>query len=236
MHGSPKILLVEDEPSLQYSLKFNLEAEGFEVVAVGDGQQALKAYNEAGPFSLVVLDVMLPELDGFAVAKAIRSEDLKTGILMLTARAATQDRIEGLQSGADDYLTKPFHLEELLLRVKRMADRSRLLKGDQAPATQVIHKGPFSLDTKALTLQCPNGTFALTVLESDCLKEFLLNPGSVLSREYLLKKVWGVSGQQETRTVDNFIMRIRKFLEVNPKQPQYLESIRGRGYRLNIDG
>ena len=237
MTGEQKrILLVEDEPHLAFNLEFNLVSEGYDVVLATNGRAALDKFTKNGPFDLIILDVMLPEVDGFEVARTIRSKDAHTGILMLTARASEHDVIKGLETGADDYITKPFHLQELLLRVKRMARRAELLHAPQAAGAgaESINCGPFKLDTEALELETPKGKFTLTALETGILREFLLNPGRVLSREHLLKTVWGAQGNIETRTVDNFIMRIRKFIETDPSSPVLLESVRGRGYRLTM--
>ena len=231
-----KILLVEDEKNLAFNLELNLVAEGFQVFTANDGEVALEYYRDQGPFSAIILDVMIPEIDGFEVAKTIRKKDNTTGILMLTARAGDEDRVKGLSIGADDYLTKPFVLEELILRVKRMAERARMYQ--ELPKSQdkstLISTGPFELDKANLSLTSPQGKFELTVLEADVLEEFLSNPEQTLSRKHLLNKVWGLPGNIETRTVDNFILRIRRFLEEDPANPKYLCSIRGKGYRLSL--
>jgi len=233
-----RILLVEDEPNLAFSLELNLRAENYEVILAKDGIEALTFYRDSGPFDLLILDVMLPEMDGFKVAKLIRAKDLHTGIIMLTARAAEDDRIHGLELGVDDYITKPFHLQELLLKVKRATERVRLFASgstalDGKDQETRIVCGPFTLDTEALTFSGPAGKTNLTALEADVLKEFMQNAGRVLSREHLLAKVWGVNGNMETRTVDNFVMRLRRYIESDPAKPEVLESVRGRGYRFN---
>jgi two-component system alkaline phosphatase synthesis response regulator PhoP len=238
--SSHQILLVEDEPHLAFSLKINLEAEGYRVRHVESGTEALKAIAKDS-YSAVILDVMIPELDGFEVARFIRSRDDRTGILMLTARASEQDRILGLEAGVDDYITKPFNLQELLLRVRRMVERSELLKiNNQAVGGSVrtainplIECGPFRLNPDTLDFSGPNGAFILTALEADVLRELMVNHGRVLTRTYLLNNVWKIQGEVETRTVDNFIMRLRRFVEKDPKQPEYLQSVRGRGYRFS---
>ncbi len=235
----PRILLVEDEANLAFNLIFNLQAEGYEVLHADDGLKALKAFQENGPFSAIILDVMLPEVDGYTIAKTIREGDERTGILMLTARAGDQDRVHGFESGVDDYLTKPFHLQELLLRVRRMIERSALLAPSTEAAPQikipVLRCGAFVLDEDALKIHGPQGEFDLTEIEAGMLREFMTNPGKILSRGHLLKQVWGIRGNVETRTVDNFILRLRRMLEADPKSPETLESIRGRGYRFNVN-
>lgn len=227
-----KILLVEDEPHIAFNIEFNLKQEGYEVCVAKDGREGLELFKNQGPFNLIILDIMLPEVDGFEVARTIRRSDPKTGILMLTARAAEDDIVNGLETGADDYMTKPFHLKELLLRVKRMAKRSEMLAQQADEAADDVVCGPFRLDFNGLELTRPGSKINLTALEASCLAEFLRNPGQVLTREYLLKQVWGLSGREETRTVDNFIMRLRKYLEKDPSRPKLLRSIRGRGYRF----
>ncbi len=233
-HESKKrILLVEDEPNLAFNLQFNLQAEGYDVVPAVDGQIALDKFNSDGPFDLIILDVMLPEVNGIEVAKKIREHDDQTHILMLTALGKDEDRLQGLSAGADDYITKPFHLQEFLLRVKRMIRRSQYFATtNETEQSHIIKMGPFELNTELLQLKSPNGAFVLTALEADVLREFFVNPERVLSRQHLLDTVWGVKGDLETRTVDNFIVRLRRFLESDPTHPKHLVSVRGRGYRF----
>lgn len=229
-----RILVVEDEPHLAFNLEYNLKEEGYEVVIASDGKQGLDAYRQQGPFNLIILDVMMPELNGFEVASIIRAQDRRTQILMLTARAAENDVIQGLETGVDDYMTKPFSFKELMLRIKRMATRSELFAKDSViDQSKAIRFGKVTWDAETLELQSPKGAFILTVLEAKVLKEFLRNPETVLSRKHLLNQVWGVSGNVETRTVDNFVMRLRKYIEVNPAEPEHLKSVRGRGYKFS---
>ena len=230
-----RILLVEDEAHLAFSLKFNLEADGFDVDSVPNGHLALDKFNGAGTYSLVILDVMLPGMDGFEVARQIRGKTPQVGILLLTARAGDEDRVTGFEAGADDYITKPFHLQELLLRVKRMVRRSDFFASIDRNRQSIVKCGPFELDTEVLVIKSPWGNHSLTSLEANVLAEFMRNPKRVLTREHLLQKVWGLSSQMETRTVDNFIARLRKYLEQDPRRPSYLLSVRGRGYRLIDD-
>lgn len=228
-----RILLVEDEPNLAFHLQFNLQAEGFDVMPAVDGQIAIRMFDREGPFDLVILDVMLPELNGFEVAKHIRSKDDQTHILMLTALGREEDRLRGFEAGVDDYITKPFHLPEFLMRVKRMIRRAEhFAPTEDKSSDHVIVCGPFRLNIESNSLQTPTGQHTLTALETDVLKEFMQHPGRVLSRQQLLDTVWGMKGDIETRTVDNFIARLRKYLEADPSNPQYLISVRGRGYRF----
>lgn len=236
MSDKKRILLVEDEPHLAFNLEYNLQAEGFHVVPAATGQIALEKWEHDGPFNLIVLDVMLPGRNGFEVAQTIRAKDKLTGILMLTARAHETDVIQGLESGADDYMTKPFHLQEFLLRVKRMAERSEFFKEkaqEQTP-TANLRLGRFQLDAEGLILNGPTEAFKLTDLEAGLLREFMTNPGKVLTRAHLLREVWGLAAEVESRTVDNFIMRLRKYLESDAHRQLRLESVRGKGYRLVV--
>lgn len=237
MSQKKRILLVEDQPNLAFSLNFNLQAEGYEVVPATTGTSAVELFQVAGPFDLILLDVMLPEMDGFEVAKRVRQGDSRTGILMLTALSDNESKINGLESGVDDYITKPFHLQELLLRIKRMLARSDLFKAginSQALGEGAsLELGPIKLNTENLVLKTSTGEYQVTALEADILSEFMRNAGRVLSREHLLRQVWGVRGDVETRTVDNFIARLRKYIELDPASPRHLQSVRGRGYRLD---
>jgi len=237
-----KILLVEDEPHLAFNLQLNLQSENYDVVLAIDGKIALDQFKAESPFDLIILDAMLPEIDGFNVAKAIRQNDDQTHILMLTALGREEDRVKGFEAGIDDYITKPFHLQELLLRVKRMIRRSKYFVAPSEPMTDVetkkisfIQHGPFKLNIEALNFESPTGIHSITAMEADILKEFLSHPDRVLSREHLLDTVWGMKGDIETRTVDNFIVRLRRYIEKNPSKPQYLISVRGRGYRLIVE-
>jgi DNA-binding response OmpR family regulator len=229
-----RILLVEDEPHLAFSLQLNLEAEGYAVVHASTGPSAIDHFDKSGPFDVVILDGMLPELDGFDVAKILRKKSERTCILMLTARAGEADRLQGFDSGVDDYVSKPFHLKELLARVKRASERAALFPKDLA-LDPIIRFGEFELDVNSLILQRGGQVFEVTKLEADLLKELIKNLGQVLTREHLLEAVWGVSSNAETRTVDNFIMRIRKMLEDDPSNPKILTSVRGKGYRLEAN-
>lgn len=231
-----RILLVEDEPNLLFNLDFNLKSEGYEVISASNGRSALDAYQTQGPFAVIILDVMLPEINGFELAKIIREKDRRTQILMLTARASESDVIEGLEQGADDYMTKPFSFKELMLRVKRMAARTELFqqaKETSSSATQIWFD-KFMFDEETLELSGPKKKATLTSLEAKVLAEFLAHPQVILSRKHLLHSVWNVSENIETRTVDNFIMRIRKYIEDDPSKPKLLKSIRGRGYKLCV--
>ncbi|MCY4380194.1 MAG: response regulator transcription factor [Proteobacteria bacterium] len=226
-----KILIIDDDPKLVITLQYQLETLGFEVVSTGQGASAFDTYLRHRPFSVIVLDVNLPEKDGFTILKEIRTVDHHSGILMLTARQSDQDKIHGLKYGADDYLCKPFNEEELIMRIARIASRSKLMTQSHHFA-ELLNFGPFRLDTANLTLHTMKGEQELTVLEVDLLRCFVNHMGKVLSRDFLLHHVWGIKGRIETRTVDNHIVKLRRYLENNPSQPEYIISIRGRGYKL----
>jgi two-component system, OmpR family, alkaline phosphatase synthesis response regulator PhoP len=223
-----RILLVEDESNLARPLQFNLEQEGYEVMSTPSGKQALEFY-EHQQFDLILLDLMLEEVDGFEVARQIRNRDQRIPILMLTARTAAQDRIHGLELGADDYIVKPFHLRELLLRVERMIERTSWYRHDEPPARQ-IQIDRYVVDLESLSGSGPRGSLQLTALEADLLAALTSHPRRVFSRGELLEKVWGYHSEVETRTVDNFIVRLRKYFEEEPEQPRHFISLRGKGY------
>jgi two-component system alkaline phosphatase synthesis response regulator PhoP len=221
-----RILLVEDELNIARPLQFNLEQEGYEVCSTASGKEALVLYGRQ-PFNLIILDLMLEEMDGYEVARQIRQRDQKLPILMLTAKSTAEDRIHGLELGADDYIVKPFHLRELLLRVERMIERSSwyALK----PSRNAIIAG-HRVDFDRLSVDSPSGLLQLTALEANLLETLIAQPNHVFSRGELLEKVWGYHSDVETRTVDNFIARLRKYFEDEPEQPRHFVSLRGKGY------
>ena len=224
----PKILLVEDEETLAIGLEYNLTEEGYEVDWVVDGK---KAINNVGSkkYDLIVLDVMLPYFDGFEVAEKVRQQYPKMPILFLTARTGIKDKIRGLEIGADDYLTKPFHLKELLLRVKGMLKRQSWYKEDRGELKS-FKFGKNELNFENLTCKTVDKKIQLTSHEINLMKYFIDNKGIVLSREELLKNVWKIESTIETRTVDNFVARLRKYFEPDPDKPIYIKSVRGAGY------
>jgi DNA-binding response OmpR family regulator len=226
----PHILLVEDEINLARGICFNLEMEEYRVSHVETGEEALVRLN-VDRFSLVILDVMLPGMDGFAVCREIRKSDTKVPILILTARSDEGDRITGLESGADDYLTKPFSLNEFLLRVKGMLKRSAWYRPD--PVEEAYRFGDnevFLLSYHARTAQ---GEIDLTDLEVRMLSLFFQKEGEAVTRKQLLERVWGYATDAETRTLDNFIVRLRKYFEPDPASPVFFQTVRGVGYRFS---
>ena len=229
-----RILIVEDESHLAEGLRFNLEAEGYAVEIAEDGPAGEKALNEAGePFDLVILDVMLPGMSGFELAQRIRAAGNFVPILILTAKDAAQDLIRGIEDGADDYLTKPFHLDELLARVRGLLRRRRWdgaePRGDSMRSFQIgettVHFDRFELET-------PNGVVELTVREMGLLRALIDREGEIVSRGDLLQDVWGLRADTKTRVVDSFIVRLRRYVEPNPAHPKHIVSVRGHGYRL----
>ena len=224
-----RILLVEDELNLARPLQFNLEQEGYEVCSTPSGKDALALYQRER-FDLIILDLMLEEMDGFEVARQVRQRDQRLPIIMLTARSAVQDRIHGLELGADDYIIKPFHLRELLLRVERMLERTSWYTEKEQPPTRKVTVAGYGVDLDKLSGDGPHGPLQLTALEADLLDALTSHPNHVFSRGELLEKVWGYHSEVETRTVDNFIVRLRKHFEEEPEQPRHFISLRGKGY------
>ncbi|CAN5638492.1 response regulator transcription factor [soil metagenome] len=227
-----RILLVEDEDSLADTIKLNLELEGFKVQAVGDGKKALKAFKQER-FDLVILDVMLPEMDGFTVCEAIRLDNDQVPILFLTAKHSSSDRITGLKMGADDYLTKPFNLEELLLRVQSLLKRSQ--RGAENRVVSVNNYGfdGFQINFSEMNVATPEGEkINLTKKENALLKLLLERKNEVVSREHILETVWGYDIYPSTRTIDNFIVTFRKYFEKDPSNPRHFHSVRGVGYKF----
>lgn len=225
----PRILLVEDELHIARGLIFNLESEGWLVRHVETGEAALAEAEENG-FSLVVLDVTLPGMDGFEVCQRLRQTDPRLPILMLTARTEEKDRVHGLSVGADDYLTKPFSLDEFLLRVRGMLRRSRWYRpGTAAGGYRFGDNEVWLAERRART---PRGEIDLTELEVRFLRTLFDNPDRALARTELLATVWGLPADSETRTLDNFVVRMRKYFEPDPSHPVHLLTVRGRGYRF----
>jgi len=223
-----RVLLVEDEENIREVVKLNLEMENYEVVTAEDGRKALKHFKEQH-FDVVLLDVMLPEIDGFQVCEQIRLTDMKTPVMMLTAKDAVADRVTGLKKGADDYLTKPFNLEELLLRVNNLLKRSNKSTEN---ALEIYEFGGHTVNFVTFEAQGNNGTFTLTKKEAILLKLLVDRQNEVVSRQQILQSVWGYDVYPSTRTIDNFILSFRKYFEDNPKKPTRFLSIRGVGYKF----
>jgi DNA-binding response OmpR family regulator len=224
------LLLVEDEPHIASGLIYNLEEEGYRVVHATTGEAALQLAGEQ-EFAMVILDLMLPGVGGMEVCRLLRKRDQRLPILILTARSGEDDRVKGLALGADDYLTKPFSLEEFLLRVKGILRRSEWYR----PGANLLDHYSFDGNEVDLARQLAhtrNGEIPLTDLEVKMLRTFFRREGEVLSRAELLQEVWGMAPDTETRTLDNFIVRLRRHFEKKPARPVHFLTVRGRGYRF----
>jgi len=226
-----RILLVEDEESIRDIVKLNLELEGYSVSIAKAGGEAIDKF-KAAAFDLIILDVMLPEMDGFAVCRTIRLTDNKTPILFLTARNASQDRVNGLKIGGDDYLSKPFNLEELLLRVKNLVNRNNK-HAVVSTNTDVYSFGGNKINFLTYEIETMHGeSKTLSKRELHLLKLLIERKGEVVSREDILETVWGYNVFPSTRTIDNYILAFRKMFEPNQKEPKYFFSVRGVGYKF----
>jgi len=248
---SARILLVEDEEHLAAGLKFNLEAEGYKTQVAGDGESALDLLlNKRENFDLLVLDVMLPGKDGFTVASELRKGNEYIPLLMLTARGQPQDVLKGFASGADDYLPKPFDLAILLARIRSLLRRrewagallsdppteARIADARQQPREFDVYR--FSgkeVDFGTLELHSEVQSFRLTLMEAELLRFLIANAGKNVSRKQILEQVWGLHEDTDTRAIDNFIVRLRKYIEPDPTKPRHLLTVRGVGYRFLPD-
>ncbi len=223
-----KILLVEDEKTLAVGLEFNLVEEGYLVEWAKDGREAISLF-ESGNFDMIILDIMLPYFDGFEIAEIVRKANPQMPILMLTAKTSKGDKVKGLELGADDYITKPFHLKELLLRVKGMLKRKAWYK-EVTLNQPKFSFGNNEINFENLKCKCGNKELKLTPHEAMVLKYLVNNKGKIVSRKELLEKVWHLNPDIETRTVDIFISRLRNYFEEDPSNPIYIKSVRGAGY------
>jgi DNA-binding response OmpR family regulator len=222
-----RILVVEDDQALALGLRINLEAEGYEVVHTVTAEEGLSVLENSG-VDLVVLDIMLPGMSGVEALRNIRSGNLKLPVLILTARSSLDDKVEGLKAGADDYLTKPFSLEEFILRVKRMLDRYQWYKSED-----ILQVGNTRINFNTLEITDSTGkVFRITPHEANLIQYLSLHQDRIVTRAELLKNVWGVDPDIETRTVDTFISRIRRYVENDPSRPERIISVRGKGYRF----
>lgn len=225
------ILLVEDEENLHEALKLNLELENYDVSSAYDGSQALKAIQQEY-FDLIIMDVMLPGMDGIHVIETIRVQNNNIPILILSAKNTGADRVLGLKKGADDYLTKPFNLEELLLRVQKLIDKNYKLQDKDLPADSYSF-GRNTIDFKAQEAVTKNKErIQLSKKETMLLKLLIENKNEVVTREKILQTVWGYNVYPTTRTIDNFILNFRKYFEEDTRNPRYFQSVRGVGYKF----
>lgn len=224
------ILLVEDEENLHEALKLNLELEGYEVTSAFNGASALQAVGSEY-FDLIILDVMLPEMDGISVTETIRLQNNDTPILILSAKNTSADRVLGLKKGADDYLTKPFNLEELLLRINKLINKNKKLQ-EKTTVGDTYEFGGNLVDFKAQEATLRNGEkIQLSKKETMLLKLLFENKNEVVPREKILQVVWGYNVYPTTRTIDNFILNFRKYFEEDSRNPRFFHSVRGVGYK-----
>lgn len=230
-----RILVVEDDRHIAEGLKLNLTLQGYDVEIAGSGPRGIQMWKEWNP-QLIVLDIMLPGLDGFSVLKHIRLADERIPVLILSAKGEPDDRIKGFACGVDDYLAKPFNLDEFLLRIERLMMRASWNGHHdpddhaEAPEMKTYSFGDNTVDFETMTAVCRQGAIQLTDQEARLLKVFIANRGKPLSRKYLLEVGWGYTGQSTTRTVDIFLVRLRKYFEDNPHDPVYFQSLRSIGY------
>jgi DNA-binding response OmpR family regulator len=229
-----RLLIVEDEAHLATGIKFNLELEGYEVEVVDDGSVALERLLRPPAFDLVVLDVMLPGLDGFEIVERLRKAGDYTPTLMLTAKGLPEDMVHGLEAGADDYLAKPLDLTVLLARVKGLLRRRDWARNANGEGPDRARIGASEVDFARFELVRGGSVTRLTLLEAMLLKLLVQNAGRVVSKAEILEKVWNLSPDTQTRAVDNFIVRLRRYLEPDAREPKHLVTVRGAGYRLEL--
>jgi DNA-binding response OmpR family regulator len=233
-----RILVVEDEQHLADGLRFNLEAESYDVDLVDSGEEALERLTvDPARYDLVNLDVMLPGIDGFSVASELRAKRRFVPILMLTARGRSEDVLRGFGAGADDYLAKPFELPILLSRVRGLLRRHEWFRAEAAasPAPPVASQFSFgdkSIDFEQLEVRVGDKRMPLTLMEAALLRYFVQHEGSPVPRKEILERVWGVHEDTDTRAIDNFIVRLRRYIEEEPSNPRHLQTVRGVGYRF----
>lgn len=231
------VLIVEDEKHLADGLRYNLKAEGYDVETVGTGEEALSLLtDDSKAFDVVVLDVMLPGMDGFSLAENMRSQGRFIPILMLTARGQAEDVLRGFEAGADDYLPKPFELSVLLARINALLRRREWFQKDrhraQSGESKVFDFSGKSIDFEALELRSGTQTVHLTLMEADLLRYLINHEGKIVSRSVILEDVWGLREDTDTRAIDNFIVRLRKYIEDEPSRPRHLLTVRGVGYKF----
>ena len=232
-----KILLVEDEPILAEGLRFNLELEGWATEVALDGESGLKlATFVENRFDAIILDVMLPDIDGFEVAERLRAAGCYVPILMLTARSQPEDILRGFAAGADDYLPKPFELSILIARLNGLLRRHEWLRRERSNATstlsQSFHFAGRTIDFSNLEIHTPGGPITLTLKEAELLRYLIKHEGECVSRKALLEEVWGLREDTDTRAIDNFIVRLRRYIEDDSANPRHLLTIRGIGYKF----
>ena len=229
---SPRILLVDDETAIQTLLSYPLQKDGYDVVCASDGREALARFGEGGGFDLVVLDVMMPRLDGLEVCRRLRAKST-VPIIMLTARAEEVDKVVGLELGADDYLTTPFSMREVRSRVKAALRRTAWSKrAQELGEDESLEIGDLRVDFAKRTVKVRGDDVPVTYVEFEILRALACNPGRVFTREMLLTRIWGDSAFRDPRTIDVHIRHLREKLENDAKDPEYLFTVRGVGYRF----
>lgn len=233
-----RILIVEDEEALAQGLKFNFEQEGYQVLLAGDGPTALKLFDDVNaPVDLLILDLMLPGMSGYEICTAIRSKNKTVPILVLSARTLSEDRMHAFDCGTDQYITKPFDLPELLNRVRNLLERHKTLLtaskvASAEPPPPQYEFAHFRVELQSFEVVVGDKRHSLTTQEMQLLKYFIEHEGEVLSRYRILDEVWDEHVDVTTRTIDNFVLRLRKLIEPDPARPQYILSVRGTGYRF----
>lgn len=237
-HDGKRILVIEDDPSISLGLRMNLEAEGYNVAVADDGESGLERARR-GDVDLIVLDIMLPKLNGFELLRLLRAQDRITPVIVLSARDTELDVVMGLEFGAEDYVTKPFSLAELLARIKAVLRRNAFARSPSPPVVEpgssgVVQVGELSIDPRTRQVYKKGELVALTATEFDVLWCLVQGGGRVLSRDEIQSGVWGPKHHGTLRTIDNFMMQLRTKLERDPSEPDYLLTVRGVGYRLKV--
>lgn len=234
MNNRPRILIVEDEDAIANGLRFNFEAEGYHPEVVADGPATLQFFDEhPHEIDLVVLDLMLPGMSGYEICRAIRDRDSRVPILVLSARTLSEDKAHAFDCGTDQYVTKPFALPELLSRVRNLLKRNRQIEQVfQSTQRDDFDFGDVHVNFRTFEVRRQDQTHALTTMELQLLRYFIEHEGAVLSRSHILRDVWDQGTEVTSRTIDNFVLRLRRYIEEDPSNPRHLLSVRGTGYRF----
>ncbi len=229
-----RILIVEDEEAIANGLRFNMEAEGYEPVVLGDGPSTLSYFEEnSHDVDLIILDLMLPGMSGYEICRAVRERDQTVPIIILSARTLSEDKSHAFDCGTDQYITKPFALPELLSRVRQLLKRQRVEPPPKhAVEIEDFQIGNVHINFKTFEVTSPEEKHHLTTMEMQLLRYFIENESDVLSRSKILRDVWEQGAEVTSRTIDNFVMRLRKYIEEDPSNPRHLLSVRGTGYRF----